>query len=47
MKKILITGAAGLVGSTLIKKIIKDNNLIIAIDDLSCGKLTFIQPFLK
>ena len=47
MKKILITGAAGLVGSTLIKKIIKDKSLMIAIDDLSCGKLKFIQPFFK
>lgn len=46
MKKIIITGASGLVGSTLINSIVGKKTLIFAIDDLSGGKLGFIKNFI-
>lgn len=48
MKNIIITGAAGLIGSTLIELIIKNKkNKILAIDNLSCGKFKNIKSFIK
>ena len=41
-KTIIITGAAGMVGSNLIKKINSKKNIIIAIDNLLLGKKKFI-----
>jgi UDP-glucose 4-epimerase len=46
-KNILITGAAGMIGSTLIKNYISKDCSILALDDLSLGKKKFISPFLK
>ena len=44
MKKIiLITGAAGMVGTSLIERYINKNNTIIAIDSLKLGKLKFLR----
>ena len=45
MKKkiILITGAAGMMGSELIEKLINDNYLIIGIDNFRLGKKKFIK----
>ena len=37
--KILITGGAGLIGSNLAKKLIRDNNEIFIVDNLWRGKL--------
>ena len=38
MKKILITGGAGFIGSTLAEKLIEDkNNFVVIVDDLSTG----------
>ena len=45
MKKILIAGGAGFLGSNLCKKLIQDNE-IICLDNLSSGKLENIKPFL-
>ena len=49
MKKkiILITGAAGMMGSELIEKLINDNYLIIGIDNFRLGKKKFIKNYLK
>lgn len=48
MNNIIITGAAGLIGSTLIEFIIKNKkNKILAIDNLSCGKFNNIKKFIK
>ena len=48
MKKIiLITGAAGMVGSNLISKYINKDFQIIGIDSLKLGKLKYIEPFQK
>ena len=47
MKKIIITGASGLVGSTLINSIIDKKNKIIAIDNLSGGKIKYLKNFIK
>ena len=47
MKKIIITGASGLVGSTLINSIIDKKNKIIAIDNLSGEKLNILKILLK
>ena len=44
---ILITGAAGMVGSNLIKKINFKNKIIIAIDSLILGKKKFLLPYFK
>lgn len=44
---ILITGAAGMVGSNLIKKINFKNKIIIAIDSLILGKKKFLLPSFK
>ena len=48
MKKIiLITGAAGMVGSNLIKKYINQDVQIIGIDSLKLGKIKYIKPYKK
>jgi UDP-glucuronate decarboxylase len=46
MKKILITGAAGFLGSHLTKELIKQGNMIIGIDNLSTGKKENIEEFI-
>ena len=44
MKKIIIiTGAAGMVGSNLIDKYINKDVIIIAIDNLKLGKFKFLK----
>ena len=46
-KIVIITGIAGLIGSTLIKKIYDRKKIFITIDDLSLGKIKFIKNFLN
>ena len=36
--KILVTGAAGFIGSKICKKLIENRYIVIAVDDLSTGK---------
>ncbi|MDR2835153.1 MAG: SDR family oxidoreductase [Bacteroidales bacterium] len=44
-KNILITGGAGFIGSNLIEKLIKQNNNIICLDNLSTGDINNIKEF--
>ncbi len=47
MKKILVTGGAGFIGSNLISKLIKEDNEIICVDNLYTGSKKNIYTFLK
>lgn len=47
MKKILVTGGAGFIGSWLCERLIKENNQVICVDDLSTGSKRNILPFLN
>jgi UDP-glucose 4-epimerase len=47
MKKILITGGAGFIGSHLINYLINKGNKIFAIDNFSLGKLEYESPYLN
>ncbi|MEM0136491.1 MAG: NAD-dependent epimerase/dehydratase family protein [Thermoplasmatales archaeon] len=44
-KKVLVTGAAGFIGSNLVESLIKDN-LVIGVDNLSSGREENIREFL-
>ena len=37
MKKILVTGGAGFIGTNLIKRLLKDNHKVVSIDNYSTG----------
>jgi UDP-glucose 4-epimerase len=43
MKRILVTGGAGFIGSHLIDYLMQDGNSVVCIDDLSLGRLENIQ----
>jgi UDP-glucuronate decarboxylase len=45
--KILLTGAAGFLGSHLSKKLIDNNHEVIGLDDLSTGSVNNIEPLLN
>lgn len=50
MKKVLVTGGAGFIGSTLVDKLIDKNIDVVIVDNLSSGKEKNINPkaqFLK
>lgn len=47
MKKILVTGGAGFIGSNLCAKLIKENHHVTCIDNLSTGKLDNISKLIK
>ena len=47
MKKILITGGAGFVGSNLCSRLVNENNFVICVDNLDTGKTSNIQNLLK
>ena len=44
MKKVLVTGGAGFIGSTLVDKLVKRNIEVIVVDNLSTGKEEYINP---
>lgn len=39
MIKVLITGGAGFIGSTLAHKLVRNNGKVVIVDDLSMGRL--------
>ena len=43
MKKVLVTGGAGFIGSNLVDKLINDGIEVVVLDDLSTGKITNIH----
>lgn len=47
MKKILITGVAGLIGSHLLDELIETDHQVIGVDNLSFGKIENIQKHLR
>ena len=47
MKKILITGGAGFLGSHLCDRFIKENYQVIAMDNLSTGSIENIEHLFK
>jgi UDP-N-acetylglucosamine/UDP-N-acetylgalactosamine 4-epimerase len=46
-KKLLITGGAGFIGSNLIEHFLKQNNMVICLDNLSTGHKKNISPFFE
>ncbi|MHB8903786.1 MAG: NAD-dependent epimerase/dehydratase family protein [Patescibacteria group bacterium] len=47
MSKILVTGGAGFIGSTLVDKLIKEGNEVIVMDNLSSGRADYINPLAR
>ena len=47
MKRILIAGGAGFIGSNLCKRLLKENNYIICLDNLYTGSLSNIKEFIE
>ncbi len=47
MSKILVTGGAGFIGSTLVDKLISAGNEVVVIDDLSSGRKDYLNPRVK
>lgn len=47
MSKILVTGGAGFIGSTLVDKLISEGHDVVVIDDLSSGKKDYVNPKAK
>ncbi|MFC2007361.1 SDR family oxidoreductase [Chloroflexota bacterium] len=47
MKKVIVTGGAGFIGSHLVEELAKRDYQVAILDDLSTGKKENIEPFLK
>lgn len=47
MSKILVTGGAGFIGSTLVDKLISEGHDVVIIDDLSAGREDYLNPAAK
>lgn len=47
MSKILVTGGAGFIGSTLVDKLIAEKNKVVVIDNLVSGKKEYLNPQAK
>lgn len=45
--RILVTGGAGFIGSNLIERLLKQNNEVVCLDNLSTGKKENISAFIK
>ncbi len=43
MKKILVTGGAGMIGSNLVKRLVKEGNEVFVIDNLWRGKIEYLN----
>ncbi|MFZ4631646.1 MAG: NAD-dependent epimerase/dehydratase family protein [Patescibacteria group bacterium] len=47
MSKVLVTGGAGFIGSTLVDKLISEGHEVVVIDDLSSGKKDYVNQKAK
>lgn len=47
MKKILVTGGAGFIGSHLCRRLLEDKNNVVCIDNLYTGRMENIEPLIK
>jgi UDP-glucuronate decarboxylase len=47
MSTILITGGAGFIGTNLCKKLLKEGNKVICVDNLYTGQMRNIQPLMS
>lgn len=47
MKKVIVTGGAGFIGSHLTEELVKQGYYVTILDDLSTGKMENIEPLLK
>ncbi len=47
MSKILVTGGAGFIGSTLVDKLISEGHEVVVIDNLSSGRRDYLNPNAK
>jgi UDP-N-acetylglucosamine/UDP-N-acetylgalactosamine 4-epimerase len=45
--KVLVTGAAGFIGSNLVEDLLKHDNQVVGFDNFSTGKRSNIEPFLS
>jgi GDP-D-mannose 3', 5'-epimerase len=43
MKKIVVTGGTGMIGSNMIKRLVKEGNEVFVIDNLWRGKLDYLN----
>jgi UDP-glucose 4-epimerase len=41
---VLVTGAAGFIGSNLVRRLLEDGRRVVAVDDLSTGRLENLEP---
>ena len=46
-KKVLVTGGAGFIGSNLCDHLVKNNNEVFCLDDLSTGRIENIEPLMN
>ena len=46
-KTILITGGAGFIGTNLCKRLLKEGNKVICVDNLYTGQMRNIEPLMK
>jgi len=44
MKKILVTGGCGFIGSHMVERLLNDNNKVVVLDDLSAGTVDNLKP---
>ena len=47
MNKVFVTGAAGFIGSNLVDRLLKDGYKVVGWDNLSTGRIRFIEEALK
>jgi len=47
MKKFLVTGGAGFIGSHIVEELVKKGNFVRVLDNFSSGKLNNLKPFLN
>ena len=46
MSRVMVTGAAGFIGSNIVEELVQRGEQVIAVDNLSTGRMSNIRPFL-